>query len=141
MKANPFARFLLRRLMNSKTWQRAYQKRQTLQEQENQIMEQAPWFGTTGLDEAWERELPHYLRREYGESLLEDEHALKAADLVYLGRHLAADGGQRHYWRIPGTEPDYAVIALDADGNSYMGCGEDMPSEPLSLPSGATPQP
>ncbi|HEY5995097.1 MAG TPA: hypothetical protein VIU46_10925, partial [Gallionellaceae bacterium] len=41
------------------------------------VREVADWFGTTGLDEETERELPRYLRREFGESLF-DEGALKA---------------------------------------------------------------
>ena len=51
--------------------------------EEETVIEAAPWFGTTGLDEEVERELPKYLRREFGELLLDDD-SLKARDLADL---------------------------------------------------------
>ncbi len=94
---------------------------------EQTVIEQAPWFGTTGLGGELERELPKYLRREFGERLL-DEDALKAADLAYVGRFDEA-GGVVHYWRIPARdgEPSFAYIEMTADGGSCTGWGNREP--------------
>lgn len=99
---------------------------------EDAALESASWFGRTGLPEADERELPRYLRREFGE-LLDVPGALQAADLVYLGRF--ADGaGSVHFWRIPrrdGETDYYAYIEVAADGETAcFGWGDRSP-EPL----------
>ena len=78
---------------------------------EDEIVEEADWIGTTGLSEETERQLPKYLRLEYGESIL-DEDSLKAADLTYLGvfklgeedlkQSEFSQGAERvHVWEIP----------------------------------------
>ena len=97
------------------------------QEAEQTVVEQAPWFGTTGLDDELERELPKYLRREFGERLLDDD-ALKAGDLAYIGRFDEAEGVV-HYWRIPSRdgEPCFAYIEISADGGSSTGWGNREP--------------
>ncbi|WP_374325157.1 hypothetical protein [Azonexus sp.] len=99
---------------------------------EDATQESAPWFGRTGLPDADERELPRYLRREFGE-LLAAPGALQAADLVYLGQF--ADGaGSVHFWRIPrrdGETDYYAYIEVDAGGETAaFGWGDRSP-EPL----------
>lgn len=43
------------------------------EEEEDAVVEQAPWMGRTGLPEDLERELPRYVRREFGESVFDDE--------------------------------------------------------------------
>jgi hypothetical protein len=96
---------------------------------ELQTLEEADWFGRTGLDEAAERELPRYLRRELGEFLDEPE-GLKASDLIYLGVFRLRKRSV-HFWRIPSrTEDDsYAYIELDRDGSpTLFGWGDREPT-------------
>ena len=104
---------------------------------EEALVEEADWFGTTGLPDEDERELPRYLRREFGE-LVEDEGALQARDLRYVGRWAKGDG-EAHYWRIPrrgGEEPAYACITVDGDGTTTcLSWGNDEP------PRGRAPLP
>lgn len=70
----------------------------------------AAGFGSAGLAEPVERDLPRCLSREFGQSN-RDERAVKAS-----GRHDVSrfdeDGIARHYWRIPaGTEePVFASL-------------------------------
>lgn len=96
-----------------------------------QIVENADWFGKTGLDEATERELPHYLRREFGERLSRDTDALKANDLHYLGKFNENDQ-IAHYWEIPSKnkqEPTYYAYVM-ADNQNHatsMGWGDKNP--------------
>lgn len=66
---------------------------------ELEAIEVADWFGSTGLDDATERELPRYLRRELGE-YLDDPNGLKASDLRYLGIQTDARG-TAHFWAMP----------------------------------------
>jgi hypothetical protein len=79
---------------------------------EASVVEEAEWFGKTGLSEEYERELPKYLRREFGELLI-DEGSLKARDLTYLGSFEEL-GARVHYWSIPTSdgEPAYAYIEV-----------------------------
>lgn len=81
---------------------------------EGSVVEVAEWFGTTGLSGDVERELPKYLRREFGELLI-DEDSLKASDLKYLGA-FEEEGARVHYWSLPSTggEPTYAYIEVTA---------------------------
>ena len=65
-------------------------------ESEETVIEEASWFGTTGLPDEDERELPKYLRREFGELLLEED-SLKASDLRYIGVFEEPDA-RVHYW-------------------------------------------
>jgi hypothetical protein len=83
---------------------------------EREVREDADWFGTTGLDEATERELPRYLRRELGE-YLDDPEGLKAADLKYLGV-LTDERGSAHFWSMPARhgEQSFAYVDIDASG-------------------------
>lgn len=95
------------------------------------IKETADWFGKTGLDEETERELPHYLRREFGERLSTDPNALKANHLRYLG--VFDEGGHTvHYWAIPSKNdqeaPYFAYVDIDLQNNqSSMGWGDKAP--------------
>lgn len=83
---------------------------------EEAVVEEAGWFGTTGLGEELERELPKYLRREFRELLL-DEDSLKARDLRYLGAFEESEG-TAHYWSVPSRDgqPTFAYIELGAAG-------------------------
>jgi hypothetical protein len=95
---------------------------------EQNTVEVASWFGKTGLEEADERELPRYLRREFGE-VAADEGALQAADLTYLGVQ-ADEHGSAHFWSIPGRHdgPAYAYVEINENGNAmYFGWGDREP--------------
>ncbi len=96
-------------------------------EAEQKAIEAADWIGTTGLDEATERELPRYLRRERGESLF-DEGSLKAGDLSYVGA-FPEDAGRVHYWRVPGDGETsiFAYVTAAPDGGWSMGWGDREP--------------
>lgn len=85
------------------------------------LVEVAPWFGQTGLSEEDERELPRYLRREFGEVGAED--GLRAADLVYLGVQ-SDERGAAHFWVIPKREDgsDYAYAYIDIDDRGQTLC-------------------
>lgn len=100
---------------------------------EEAVVEEADWFGTTGLGEELERELPKYLRREFGELLL-DEDSLKARDLRYLGAFEESEGTV-HYWSVPSShgQPTFAYIELGAAG-PCTGWGNRSP--PAGDPSG-----
>ncbi|MCC6929480.1 MAG: hypothetical protein IT359_10865 [Gemmatimonadaceae bacterium] len=97
---------------------------------EEATVEEASWFGRTGLDEATERELPRYLRREFGE-FLDDPDGLKADDLQYLGV-LTNDRGAAHFWKVPSKgqrEPYFAYVEIDREGNATsLGWGDRTPS-------------
>ena len=98
----------------------------TARAQEQLAREEAPWIGATGLSEELERELPRYLRREFGE-LYGDEGALKASDLEYLGSFPESDSIV-HYWRIPDSSGgSYAYVCIDPSGDSLTGCGDKWP--------------
>lgn len=73
----------MRALLESPEYKKAVAERMALMEREEAFLEDAPWFGRTGLGDEVERELPRYLRREFGESVF-DEDALKASELVLV---------------------------------------------------------
>lgn len=95
---------------------------------EEHTVEIADWMGRTGLDEATERELPRYLRREFGE-FQGDPEGLKANDLHYLGIH-ADERGRAHFWRIPsrGGEVSFAYVDVSEHGEALcLGWGDRSP--------------
>src|SRR5258705_10949895 len=81
------------------------------------VPENAEWFGKTGLSAHIERELPRYLRREFGESIFSPK-SLKASDLKYVGAF--DEGAERvHYWKVPwGTEEIYANARVTEQGTA-----------------------
>ena len=95
--------------------------------------ETADWFGKTGLDEETERELPRYLRREFGETLF-GIGALQANDLIYMGV-FNEPMGSVHYWRITSkdsdAEPYYAHVIVETNGDTCTGWGDKKP--PLNV--------
>jgi hypothetical protein len=101
---------------------------------EDVTLEKADWIGKTGLPEAIEREIPHYLRREFGE-FMGDPNSLKASDLIYLGIHRDTEG-RAHFWRVPSknpANPGYAAYAeIDSSGQVMsLGWGErNLPVSP-----------
>lgn len=103
------------------------------------VQEEASWFGSTGLDEETERELPRYLRREFGERL-SDEGALKADDLDYLGA-FDEDGLRVHYWLVPSRsdERHFAYVEVTPDGETCTGWGDRAP--PPGGDDGRAPKP
>lgn len=105
-------------------------------ELEHEVLEVADWFGTTGLDDATERELPRYLRRELGE-YLDDPDGLKASDLRYLGV-LTDERGPARFWAMPERhgERSFAYADLDAEGAvASLGWGDRSP--PAASDAGA----
>jgi hypothetical protein len=105
------------------------QKRRDDMDRDAQTIESAPWFGTTGLTEDIERELPRYLRREFGKTLFEPG-AIKAADLVYIGQ-FSQPPNIVHYWKInDGTAEDYyAYVEINANGDTSTGWGGKKPPQ------------
>jgi len=102
-------------------------------EAEDSISGSAGSFGTTGLSDRTERELPKYLRREFGERVL-DADSLKASDLTYVGRFEETDFPV-HYWKIPSTSGKdvYAYVEEWTDGQCCTGWGNRSP--PTAPPS------
>lgn len=95
---------------------------------EEHAIEVADWIGRTGLDEGTERELPRYLRREFGE-FLDDPEGLKANDLSYLGI-LTDARGRAHFWRIPSRrgEVSFAYVDISDEGDALsLGWGDRSP--------------
>jgi hypothetical protein len=99
----------------------ATQARLQKMEEAERISEHASWFGRTGLSDADERELPRYLRREFGR-LPGEPGALRADDLAYLGVFVQ-DGETVHYWRIdhPMGQGQYAYVVTAPPGHEVMG--------------------
>lgn len=110
------------------TFRRALKDSYAAMDEDYAIREEADWIGQTGLDEATERELAHYLRREFGERLSRDPDALKANDLRYLGQFAEAEGAV-HYWQVPTSdnEPCYAYVIEGEQG--HMGWGGRVPPQ------------
>ena len=106
----------MRTFLSSPEYRQAVSEARARMDDDDAVREEADWFGTTGLSEEDEREIPRYLRREFGESLSEDPNALKAADLLYLGAFDEHDGRVR-YWGIPSssTKQVYAYVIQQAD--------------------------
>ncbi len=126
------SRIAIRRVTNSLEYQAEMARLSASYAAEETLIEAADWIGTTSLDEDIERELPKYLRREFGERLL-DEGSLKARDLVYRGAYSEEDA-LVHYWSVPSSdgEPVYAYVENDSSGGSCTGWGNRKP------PSGST---
>lgn len=120
-------RSLHERVKNDPEYQAEMARLHESYEREKTVMEVAPWIGTTGLGEEIERELPKYLRREFGELLLDDD-SLKASDLVYLGK-FSEEGCDVHYWRIPtrDEETSVAYVHVGSDGSVSTGWGDRDP--------------
>ena len=101
-------------------------KEEARQLKEYEFVEEASWFGTTGLDEDTEREVAHYVRREFGESVF-DEDGLKASDLEYLGV-FETDQGPTHFWKIPASDDNVFAYAEPYDHDTYcLGLGDRTP--------------
>jgi hypothetical protein len=93
---------------------------------EYEVIETASWIGNTGLDEETERELAHFIRREFGESIY-DEGSLKASDLEYLGI-FDMEEGPTHFWKIPSNNKElFAYVAPFEDDNYCLGFGDRRP--------------
>lgn len=134
-------RLLVRRTLGAIEETPEYKARMDLVDQsylaEESVMEEADWFGTTGLSDDDERELPKYLRREFGELLIE-EGSLKASDLKYIGAFEEPDG-TFHYWTVPTSDgvPTYAYIEL-AQSEICTGWGNrEPPGHKLAQQGGA----
>lgn len=113
--------------LESREYKKAVQDRLALMKKEEEVREEADWIGKTGLSEELERELPRYLRREFGQSLF-DAGSIKAADLIYVGKFL--EGGKTvHYWRVPynQTSVAYAYVEVSIAGDSVTGWGNKNP--------------
>jgi len=126
-------RLLLHFVRKSPQFRAEMERHQASREAEESITEAADWFGSTGLSDEVERELPKYLRREFGERVLEPG-SLKAADLIYIGRFEEQDFPV-HYWKIPSSDgkDSFAYVEEWADGQCCTGWGNRQP--PTSAPS------
>jgi hypothetical protein len=134
---NLFSQSVKREVLNDPEYQKQMAHLHASHLAEETVMEQAPWIGTTGLDETTERELPKYLRREFGELLL-DEGSLKAADLTYIGSFPEAHGST-HFWGIPSSESElYAYVEDNADGPGLMGWGNRAPPDSAAAAPSST---
>ena len=94
------------------------------QKVEASFIESASWFGATGLPEAVERELPRYLRREFGQFVAEPG-ALKAADLIFIGSYFDKEV-KTYYWRIPVKQGVtlHAKVCMDKQGDVSFSWGD-----------------
>lgn len=113
--------------VNSPEFKRRTQARLDEMKKEESVREEAPWFGKTGLSDDEERELPRYLRREFG-ALLSEPGALQARDLEYLG--VFVEGVETvHYWRIHhgSPEPKFAYVVSAPVERAVMGWGDRKP--------------
>jgi len=108
---------------------------------EEHIEEVADWFGTTSLSHEEERNLPKYVRYEYGD-LLVDEDGLKAHDLAYLGQYtlnaklmklLRLDTSSQpdhiHIWHY--YDDHYAYAYRNSDGTLAYEIGNRCPIDQL----------
>ncbi len=95
---------------------------------EDEIREEAPWFGRTGLDDDTERELPHYLRRELGKPL-SAPGSLRAAELVYVGAFVEGSDTV-HYWQLPAhiSTTAFAYVLRSPTGPGFIGWGDRKPA-------------
>ena len=112
---------------NDPQFKQRVQARLEEMQREEAVRESAPWFGTTGLAESDERELPRYLRREFGEPL-SAPGSLKASDLHYEG--VFTQGAETvHYWRINygSPEPKFAYVVVAPPGHEVMAWGDREP--------------
>ncbi|GAA5095056.1 hypothetical protein [Wohlfahrtiimonas larvae] len=107
------------------------------------ILEQANWFGQTGLSDPEERMLPKYVRYEYGD-LLVDEDGLKAHDLTFLGCYplnsqlikllrldTSSQPTQIYIWHY--YDNHYAYAYHNANGILEYEIGNQYPLEQLQL--------
>ena len=112
--------------LQSEVYKKRVAEEEALLLKEYEFKEHASWFGKTGLSEETENELAHYLRRELGESVY-DEDGLKADDLEYLGIFKIAEGST-HFWKIPYGEEDVYAYAIPWEGEQYsLGWGDKIP--------------
>ena len=116
----------MRDFMQSDEYKAAVAAEMARQAADDTVVEQAPWFGKTGLPEATERHVPRYVRLEFGESLA-DEDALRAADLEYVGAFAEVDG-RVHYWRVPAPAvPEPLYVYFIEGTRSLMALGGRAP--------------
>lgn len=115
----------LRAYFESPEHKRAVEEALARMERDNAVVEDASWFGRTGLDEGTERELPRYLRREFGE-FLDEPNALKASDLTYLGTFNEEDG-EVHYWELPYHDEVAYAYVVESPHQTHMGWGNRVP--------------
>lgn len=118
---------MMKTFLESPEHKKAVEDRLALMKKEEEVREEAEWIGKTGLTEELERELPRYLRREFGQSLF-DADSIKAADLTYVGKFLES-GKTVYYWRVPYNQksPTYAYIEMSIAGDSVTGWGNKNP--------------
>ncbi|MFZ6820321.1 hypothetical protein [Undibacterium sp. Ji22W] len=117
----------MRAYLASPEYKKSVREKLALMEKEEQVLEDADWFGKTGLSDSIERELPRYLRREYGMSIF-DKDALKADHLTYLGV-FPEGSNSHHFWRIHdgAKEAHYAYVTISANGDESLGWGSRLP--------------
>ncbi|MDI4635826.1 hypothetical protein J7U46_22385 [Pelomonas sp. V22] len=112
---------------NDPEFKKRAQARLQEMKREESIREEAPWPGRTGLPDDDERELPRYLRREFGQ-LLSQPGSLRAQDLHYLG--VFVQGVETvHYWRINygSAKSKFAYVVVAPADRQVMGWGDRTP--------------
>ena len=118
----------MKAFLESPEYKESFEDRLALMKKEEAVREEAEWIGKTGLSEELERELPRYLRREFGQSLF-DVDSIEAADLTYLGQFL--EGGKTvYYWRVPHKQKSvtyFAYIEVSLAGDTVTGWGVKSP--------------
>lgn len=102
--------------------------RQDLYAREKRVVEEAPWFGKTGLGPTVEREVPRYVRHELGQVIF-DKDSLKAADLEYRGAY-AEHGNHVYSWqfKVAGSvHKRYAYVRVSHTGEVTMSMSNKAP--------------
>lgn len=102
--------------------------REELYAREKKVVEEAPWFGKTGLGPTVEREVPRYVRHELGQVIF-DKDALQAADLEYRGAY-AEHGNHVYSWqfKVAGSaHKRYAYVKVSHTGEVVMNVSSKPP--------------
>jgi hypothetical protein len=95
---------------------------------EKRVVEEAPWFGKTGLGPTVEREVPRYVRHELGQVIF-DKDSLKAADLEYRGAYVE-HGNHVYTWQFKPTgttHKRYAYVRVSHTGEVAMSVSSKAP--------------
>jgi hypothetical protein len=113
--------------VKSTAFRKAVDARLEEMKKDEAVVESAPWFGRTGLTDEVERELPRYIRREFGR-MLSEPGAIKASDLNYIGQFVES-GDVVHYWQIQNgsKEPSFAYVVASPPKHRVIGWGDRRP--------------
>lgn len=102
--------------------------REELYAREKRVVEEASWFGKTGLGPTVERELPRFVRHELGQVIF-DKDSLKAEDLQFAGA-FTEHGKHVYFWQFKmagSVRVRYAVIRVSHTGGVVMSVSNKSP--------------